>query len=131
MKDFMMGEFTQDIIENGLFLPEKFHLNNCTVSMVVLQEKNWVSIQLHQNLTPETLEMLKEEHITILSSELIEITENGFLLLPSSFLEYIGPEQSVVVTGMMDCVEILTLKEMNELKQNMDELESVFEELWG
>lgn len=132
MNQYMMGEYCEKIVENGIYLPEKFQFSNKRIKMLLVKEGKWMSIQLFDEIEEiqELLDYYKEEHIEVIKNEIVEISDNGYFRFPELFLQEVSNDTEVIVAGMLNHVEIITLAEMEEMDRSMKTLEEQINDLW-
>lgn len=129
MIEAMIGEFSCQIHDGGIYLPERFYKTGDEAEMIMFQEGKWISLQIWRNIPAEEIEILDAEHVNVLKRERFHIGENGYLALPKAFLEQVGTETKVIVAGILSHIEILTVQEMEELEADIENMADIFENL--
>lgn len=132
MNQIMVGEYLEKVVENGIYIPKKFQLNHKKVRMLLLKEQEWVSVQLFDNLEniQELISLHEDEHVEVVLNDVVEIPENGFFSLPELFLQKVGDDTEVIVCGVMNHLEIITIAEMEALEKSMKDFEEQLDDLW-
>lgn len=129
MKNQLLGQFSCDVLKNGIFLPDKFQMEEKTATLLLFHEEPWYSIQLWENLDDETLDLLSHDY-KIVEKQKVLTDKNGYFHLPQSFLSQLKDGDPVIVSGIGNCIEILSFGEFEEMSHGLEMLEEQFDFLW-